>query len=428
MPTHSFIRLLGCSLVGPLLFLYSCKKEGGGPGPGTQPVLPDADPVVFQTPNGEGFYISENLTFSDNPYAETDYLVKCPLYIQGGVTIVEAGTHIRFSGPEAGIYVIGDGGLTVYGNAQKPVLFDAADPHPGAWKGIFFGTDNQNNKLEHCIIKYAGSSVADLMDEPAAVGITRLNETDRNNCAWITHTQVYGSGGYGIYVSSLKGHFLQFGHNTVSRSNLAPLGMPFRLAPVITTDCVLNPDSAQNTLPYVFLYNDGFNQSIDIEADAQFVNPGIPYRIRGTEGVTLIGAHVTVAPGTTFEFGHEGGFCVRSGSLTAVGTPAAPIIFKGVQGGNGQWVGLSFHSDDAGNRLENCIVTGGGSKKSPLSDGIANIVLGSYTGASGSVTVTQSQITHSGGWAVAKKQSSVLTQSGNQFIGNVSQPDVYVYP
>ena len=420
-------RLLLVSCVSTA-FLFGCKKDDNASNPNTQPTLPTADPIVFQTPNGQGgIYLGENYTFSNNPYAETDYLITCPIYINGGVTLIEPGTKIKFQGQESGIYVIDGGGLTVYGQPGSPVLLEGAEHYPGSWKGIFFGTENPNNKLEHCIIKYAGSTKADYMDEKASVGITNQNEANQSNCALITNTYVYGSGGYGIYVSSLKGKFLGFDHNRIANSAQAPLGMPFKLAPMITADCNLNPDTALNTLQYVFLYNDGFNQSIDISEDANFVNPGIPYRIRGTEGVTLIGAHVTIAPGTIFEFDNDGGFCVRQGSLKAVGTTSQPIIFKGIQGGNGRWVGLSYHSNSSENQLVNCIITGGGSKKSPVSDGIANVVLGSYLGDLGTVTVSNCEISHSGGWAIAKKQVSTLSQTGNTFIENVSSPDVYNY-
>lgn len=427
MPSETFTRLLTCSLAFTVLFAASCKKEDN-PGSPTSPQYPNADPILVQTPNGEGFYIDGDYHFADNVFAEADYLVTCPIYIMGGLSTVEPGVKFKFAGPEAGIYVTENGAFTALGTAEKPIQFVGVDTYPGAWKGIFFGTDNVNNKLEHCVIKHAGSSTADFMDENAAIGITRQHEDERNNCAWIKNTLVYGSAGFGIYVSSLKGHFLQFGQNTVARCYKAPLGMPFRLAPMITADCVLNPDTAQNTWEYVFLYNDGFNQSIDISEDADLINPGIPYRIRGTEGVTLIGADVTVAAGTVFEFDYEGGFCVRNGSLRAVGTPTAPVIFKGIQGGNGRWVGLSFHSASTDNLLVNCIVTGGGSKKSPLSDGKANVVLGSYVGDAGTVTVSNCQLTHSGGWGIAKKQASALTENGNQFTANAQQPDVYVYP
>lgn len=420
-------RLFTVSIATSVLLMSACKKDDDN-NPHTQPILPNSNPIVFQTPTGDGFYIGEDYHFTNNPFAETDYLVTCPIYINDGHTIIEPGTKIKFQGHETGIYVIGNGGLTVYGQPGAPVILDGVEQYPGSWKGVFFGTDNPNNKLEHCIIKYAGSSVAEFMDERASVGITNQHEETQENAAWITDTYIYGSGGYGIYVSSLKGKFYQFGKNMIANSNLSPLGIPFKLAPMITSDCNLNPDTAQNTLKYVFLYNDGFNQSIDINQDASLINPGIAYRIRGTEGVTLIGANLTLAPGTVFEFDYEGGFCVRSGSLKAIGTASEPIIFKGIAGGEGKWVGLSFHSNSPDNQLVNCIVTGGGSKKSPVSDGKANIVLGSYLGDLGTLTVTNCEISHSGGWPIAKKQTSSLTQNGNTFVENVSSPDVYIYP
>lgn len=406
--------------------LHSCKKDNQSNLPG--PSLPESTPVYISSTDG-GVYITDDYTFTNYPFKETDYIISCPVYILGGNTVVEPGTKIKFLGLESGIFVADSGSFTANGTAEMPIQFEGSETYAGSWSGIFFGTENENNKLEHCKIKYAGSLVVDFMDAKTSVGITRQKEEERNNCAWISNTEVMYSGGYGFYVSPLKGYFIDFYSNTVGASLMAPAGMPFSLAPKIGTGCELNPASAPNAFKYVFLFNDGFNQGIDINQPGTFKNLGIPYRIRGTEGVTLIGADITLEPGTVFEFDFEGGFCVKpGGSLKAIGTTEDPIIFKGIQGGNGKWVGLSFQSDSDNNALSNCIITGGGSKKSPLSDGKANIVLGSYTGQSGKVSVSNSQISHSGGWAIARKQSSQLSENNNQFIDNINQPNVFIYP
>lgn len=423
---HTYLKT--ASFILGISILSACTKQKDDD-PNYPNLMPNAEAIIVDIPAGGMFYIDADYTFVNNPYATTDYIINGPVYIAAGHTIVEPGTRIKFTGAESGIYVTGTGGFTGYGTAEQPVYFEGVDTYPGSWRGIFFGTENPVNKLEYCVVKHAGGGKAEFMDEAAAVGITKNAEELQNNCAWISNTIVHQSAGYGIYVSGLKGYFLNFYENTVSNSALAPLGIPFRLAPSVAINNNLNPDSAENTLQYIFLYNDGFNQSVDFNQAGTFENHGIPYRIRGTEGVTLIGAPLTVAAGTTFEFGFDGGFAMKgSGSLRAVGSSQAPITFKGIQGGNGHWVGLAFYTNSAENLLVNCVITGGGSKKSPWSDGQANIVLGNFLGDAGSVSVSNSQIGHSQGWAIAKNQASTLTQSANQFIDNKNQPDVYTYP
>ncbi len=410
------------------LILWSgCRKET----PTNPPTgnIPTGNPIVIGSGPEDEFYISENFVFSNNVYNPLDYVINCPVYIMGGNTVVEPGTRISFADEKAGIFVTDQGSFTANGTADRPIIFDGVNKYPGAWAGIFFGTANENNKLNHCIIRNAGGSKVLFMDEKASVGITREKEELRANCAWISNTMVYESGGFGVFVSSLKGNFMNFSANTIAKSAKAPLGLPFRLAAQLTDDCLLNPDTAQNTLPHILLYNDGFNQGNDLFQPAVFLNHGIPYRLRGTEGVTMVNAPLTLSPGTIIEFDFNGGLCIKAdGSLRAEGTAAEPITFKGIQGGNGKWVGIAIQSESSENILTNCIITGGGSKKAPWSDGKANLVLGSYTGSNGKASVTQCQITHSGGWAIAKKSSSDLTNLNNQFIDNQNQPDVFIYP
>ena len=416
-------------LLSAIAFLVwqGCKKET--PNNPSQGLIPPGNPITIQSEPGTGFYISEDFVFSNNVYANIDYVITCPVYVMGGITVVEPGTRLQFATEDAGIFVTNTGAFTANGNADYPILFEGVNKYPGAWAGIFFGTENENNKLNHCVIKNAGGAKAPFMDEKASVGITKEKEELRNNCAWISNTFIYESGGYGVFVSPLRGYFMNFAGNTVAKSTKAPMGMPFRLAGKIQADCALNPDTAQNMLPHIFLFNDGFNQGADLSQPAVMLNHGIPYRVRGTEGITLIDAPLTLKPGVIIEFDFDGGLCIKSnGSLKAEGTITEPITCKGIQGGNGKWVGITIQSESADNLLTHCIITGGGSQKAPWSDGQANVVLGGYTGNAGKASVTQCQITHSGGWAIAKKSGSDLNSSGNQFIDNQQQPDIYIYP
>lgn len=423
----SIAPMLFVWVVSGLFFWSGCGKET----PTNPPTgkIPVGNPIVIGTGPGSEFYIAEDFVFSNNVYNPLDYVINCPVYIMEGNTVVEPGTRISFAYEEAGIFVTDQGSFTANGTSDRPIVFDGVNKYAGAWAGIFFGTANENNKLNRCIIKNAGGHKPPFMDEEASVGITREKEELRANRAWISNTLIYQSGGFGVFVSSLKGYFMNFSANTIAKSAKAPLGIPFRLASQLAGDCVMNPDTAPNTRPHILLYNQGFNQGNDLFQPAVFLNHGIPYRISGTEGVTMVNAPLTLSPGTILEFDIDGGLCIKQdGSLNAIGTAADPITFKGVQGGNGKWVGIAVQSQSAGNVLSHCIITGGGSKKAPWSDGRANIVLGSYTGSAGKATVSQCQITHSGGWAIAKKSSSDLTESGNQFIDNQNQPDVFIYP
>ena len=65
-----------------------------------------------------------------------------------------------------------------------------------------------------------------------------------------------------------------------------------------------------------------------------------------------------VQPGVEFVFGEEGNFSLDYGTLTAVGTPQQPIIFRGLEATPGWWEDL--YLDGSAARFEYVEVRHGG--------------------------------------------------------------------
>lgn len=71
------------------------------------------------------------------------------------------------------------------------------------------------------------------------------------------------------------------------------------------------------------------------------------------DGQALVTAALTIEEGVTIYFGSDASMSVRdSGSITALGTAAEPITFKGDTEVAGFWGGLAIHSDSPLNILE----------------------------------------------------------------------------
>ncbi|MCK5922774.1 MAG: hypothetical protein KAG66_17660, partial [Methylococcales bacterium] len=107
--------------------------------------------------NGE---ISEGAITADTVLSEPCYKVPngisvenpANLTISPGVKLVfEAGTNLEVNGGAS---------LTAVGTAEQPIIFSAADPTPGFWKGIRFDRSNStNNKLDYVTVEYGVNNI-----------------------------------------------------------------------------------------------------------------------------------------------------------------------------------------------------------------------------------------------------------------------------
>ena len=127
---------------------------------------------------------------------------------------------------------------------------------------------------------------------------------------------------------------------------------------------------------------------------------------------------LTVEPGTVIEFAQGSFFDVElGGSLNAVGSSAAPIIFRGTEANRGWWIGLRFQSASSNNRLEHVVISDGGN----ASFSFGNV----YVSSGGSVAIVDSTLSNSGNSALNLVAGATLGDfTNNTFSGNESTAQV----
>lgn len=129
----------------------------------------------------------------------------------------------------------------------------------------------------------------------------------------------------------------------------------------------------------------------------------------GTNQTVAVTAALTLEAGTIVEFGQgariEAGF---GGSITANGSGAAPIVFRGTNPSPGFWDGVRFVSLNAANQLDFVEISDAGD------GGYAGV----YVESTGSVSITNSRISNSTVGLNAENGGEISAFANNEFSGN----------
>jgi hypothetical protein len=255
------------------------------------------------------------------------------------------------------------------------------------------------------------------MDELTGVGIgtTDIN-TNFASRALITNTTINESKGYGLsidYNTNITG----FSTNKLNNNTLAGLKLPMGYLGNLDAASDYLTGNAQN-----FIFVRIGDQGDYVTSDQTWKLLNAPYRFeKGTQNVYFgeIQADVTVQPGVTMLFNTNSGLMIgegNAGSLNAKGTTAQPITFKGVNSGNGGWVGLSYTTNSLNNILQNCIIDGGGASNPPAnnSNEKGNIVVGSLYSSTAKLTINSGvTVKNSASWGIYQDINTNATVSSD---------------
>jgi hypothetical protein len=292
-------------------------------------------------------------------------------------------------------------------------LFTGANKARGAWMGIFFQSNSVLNQLTNATVEYAGGIVEGSMDEKTAVGVgtTDIN-TNAASRALITNTTIRESEGYGLsidYNTTISG----FSTNKLINNGLAGLKLPLGYLGYLDVASDYSTGNSQN---YIFTRIGDQGDYVTTNQTWKLLNA--PYRVEyGTMNVYSgeITADVTVEPGVTMLFDTNTYLEIgegAAGSLNATGTTAKPITFKGVNAGNGSWIGLLYTTASVKNILGNCIVDGGGSDvpRFAMDNSKGDIIVGSlYNMTTAKLTINSgTTIKNSGGYGIYTTTASDL--------------------
>ncbi len=361
--------------------------------------------------------ITENTVLADvEPGDAIDYVVQCDILVMGNALLtIEAGVIIAFEGEESGIFTSEGGGLKAVGTSANPIKFIGTSENKGVWKGVYFGTNHPENRLEYVTVMNAGRTASGQSGQKGAVQLSR----EEASKAAIVNCNVENNDGYGIFITD-KSIVDAFAGNFISNNELAPVGLFFNQ---------LNALDEQSAYQ-----GNGYNYvevlANDIEDEAVgMASIDVPYRFVESTRYNINHA-LTISPGNILEFSTGAGFrlgeqaadCItNTGTIDATGTADARIEFRGVTAGKGTWLGIGINSASPNNKLIYCDISGGGSDDLyNASDFSANITLQCES----SVIIQNTTITESGGFGIylLEEDARLLAFENNSITDNELAP------
>ena len=343
-----------------------------------------------------------------------DYLVDGQISVAAAL-IVQPSVVVRFTA-HSWLDVKPTGSLHAAGGSSTPIIFTST-ASKGYWGSLIFESNDPANELTYAQVSYGGDTTLGMIGEVSVVTGGKLK---------LTHSSIGQSGSFGLYAMDGT-HLDGFSTNVFSANTKAPVTVPIAGPGQLDTASDYSGGSAPNGEAWVAVTATAtFTTTIDNQTWRAL---NVPYLLSaGVSGSQMqYGGALTISPGATLEFEADSGLLImETGSLSAVGTALAPIVFTGRIQSAGYWKGLGFRSN-AGNTLDHTVVSYGGSSTfccgyggGGLSGHGANLVVGDTGGLNSAFTLTNSTVLHAGptGYGYYVFPGASITQSGNAFTDN----------
>lgn len=365
--------------------------------------------------------ITSSTTWEDVESGDkVDYIIKCAISVKNNALLtIEPGVIIQFEGEESGIFTSDGGGLKAIGTEDNPIKFVGTSETAGIWKGVYFASTNPENRLEFVEIKHAGRTASSQSGVKGAVQLS----SKANSKGSIVDCTIGDNDGYGIFITE-NSDLVDFENNMIQNNTLSPVGIDFNQIRKLDDGTDYGNGNGQ---AYIEVFN-----SI-LEEDATVLDVGLPYRFTENQKY-YIEKGLVIEPGVTFEFASGAGLrlgenavdcSLATGTINATGTAEKPIIFKGVSGGKGSWLGIGINSSSPENKLIYCEISGGGAAKifnaSKLN---ANITLQCES----KVKIQNTTISQSGGYGIYMlDEDAVLDEFQNNTLKDNEEAPVYIH-
>jgi hypothetical protein len=318
-----------------LFTVASCKKEGC-----TDPnaINYDAD---AKKDDGTCTYLTASPTLIDCDAYNTsgaqytlvdlglpvDYTIDCQIVVRGDLTI-NPGVTIQFTS-DAGIEVVETGSIAANGGNEKSIVFTGVDKVAGAWAGIFVDANDVKNKIQGCIIEFAGGDAFNSNDDRGAFILYADTRMEISNCT------IRDSETYGINANYGEGEFI-FSNNTITRCSM-PMFIEAEYCGSISGGTY-----TENTTNVIYVST--YAGSAYVENAQTWTDLNIPYRVKTGGQIQVRQVTLTIAAGVEIEFETNSGIYVNDNSaLKALGTANNRILFTGVDKLPGAWGGIEFH-------------------------------------------------------------------------------------
>lgn len=305
------------AFLGLALATSSCEKEE---------VIEDLEPLTLEC-NAFEQGNPNAITFLEDRGPGVDYIINCIAYVEVDLQI-EPGVKIAFTN-DAGLQVEFEGSLSAVATESNIIEFTGVDKVKGSWLGILIYSNDVKNKMEHCLIDYAGG------------GAFNSNGDLGNLILWansymrLANTTISNGASNGIFAKYPNINF------AMEYCTITTCQQPFYgdavLAKNFTAGSYLG-----NTINSLFLLNITTLTGAHVWTDL-----GVPYRIVSHiyNDLYIEDGSLTIEPGVSVEFESGVGIYVGDSdesSLIAVGTASNPILFTGVTKAPGAWGSISF--------------------------------------------------------------------------------------
>jgi hypothetical protein len=316
--------------------------------------------------------------------------IQTRMYVESPLTL-DPGAHLSFAA-DASMIVRNGGTLTADGLPEAPIFFSGAEDLPGYWKGLQIATVSAANVFDNVVFENGGSSAwTGLGDSRAMVFL------DGNSKAVFTSSTFRDSDHYALWVPA-GGDITGFAGNAFEGNARTLVVHPNR-AGAIASDNTFTANTEQ-FVRVSFGNNDG------VTVGQTWSVLGVPYRVTVR---TFVEAALTIEAGTVLEFAQDVSLIVsNSGSLTAVGTAQAPILFRGGEALSGYWKGLEFGTATASNVLDNVQLSHAGSE---AWFGGSNSIATLFVTGDGLLDLADVTVRDTGGYALILESGGGLTCS-----------------
>ena len=394
--SSSDIALIDAGSVGRDAIDPGLTPVGGEPGAQAGQQLKDAarpqdslQPFMTEPLDCE---IDSALTLKNRP-AAVDYSVDCVVDVTATLTI-EPGVVIEFA-QGAGLGVFGDGSVNAAGSESLPIVLQGASGLAGSWRGVYVGSGSAGNVLKHVRIDGAGSGyvyccrdVASLLLEGAGI---RLTNVHLRNGAQL-----------GLSIDE-RTNLVQYNGVRIESHEGYPLSAEWGVLGDLDGT---GSDYSGNVQDFVAVATDPLQRPVIMK------KLNVPYLMPGK--VLDITSALTIEAGVELVVQENGGLGVYDeGSLSATGTAAEPIVWRGRQASPGFWRGIHTQTASSNNSLQHVEIRHAGSGYVYCCNPVAALLV-----KSGDMTLENSTISESGGCGVYTGREASLVQNGNTLSSN----------
>ncbi len=323
------------------------------------------------------------------------YLVEGKVIDVTEALTLEAGAQVIFQ-ENGGLGVYDEGSLTVKGTDSNPVVMRGANALPGFWRGIHIETTSIENSLNYLQVSDAGSNYVYCCNEIGSLFL-------KSGTASVTNSTFSNGKSYGI-VTRPGFEFNAYSGNTITTHQQAAM---YISALIMGELDGLKSSYTGNEKDYLLVYNSDINEDITVLPN------NVPFRIENA-AVIDITARINLLAGVEIVFEEAAGLGVYdNGVFNAIGEASNRIVLRGAQNAVGFWRGIHTETNSIDNVIRYAEINNGGSNYVYCCNDPSSVFV-----KAGQLTVTDSNISDSGGCGIYVSARATFTESNNNYANN----------